>query len=235
MHNNNNRASPSAAPGGCPFYPNHLFVEALVAVLTLAALVLAALVWQVPLEEMANPGDSTYVPRPEWYFLFYFQLLKYFDGSLVVVGTFILPVLVLALLVFLPFFDKGETTDIRKRPMAAAAGLAGVISIAALTALSVVEDESHTRIRMVLPPVTEQQIAAGKETFNKFCMLCHHMDGKGGFMAPDLSQIGARVSRTYIEQVIIDPQIANPATIMSIIPLSDAERHEVSAYLSQKK
>jgi putative heme-binding domain-containing protein len=96
------------------------------------------------------------------------------------------------------------------------------------------EDDSHT-YKMDLPPVTEEQIAAGKDLFARFCMLCHAMEGKGGFIAPDLTEIGARANRAYIEQVILNPQVANEATIMSVIPLSDAERHEVSAYLSRKR
>ncbi|MDR1685323.1 MAG: c-type cytochrome [Desulfovibrio sp.] len=231
-----NRDAPSATQAGNPgsFYPNHLFVESLAALAVFAATVLAAYVWQVPLEEMADPGDTTYVPRPEWYFLFYFQLLKYFEGPLVVVGTFFLPLLTLTLLILLPFLDTSPTTDIRKRPCAAALSLAGVVAVVALTALSVVEDESHVD-KIVLPPITEEQITAGREIFNKFCMLCHAIDGKGGFMAPDLTQIGSRANRAYIERVIINPQIVSQTTIMSVIPLSDAERHEVSAFLSRKK
>ncbi|MDR0827709.1 MAG: c-type cytochrome [Desulfovibrio sp.] len=220
----------------CPFYPNHLFVEGVCALAVFAAIVIVALVWQVPLEEIADPGDATYVPRPDWYFLFYFQLLKYFQGPLIVVGTFVLPVLVMAVLILLPFFDKGKATGIRKRPLAAAAGLAGVVSIVALTAVSVLEDESHTT-KMVLPPVTEAQIAAGEKIFASFCQICHSIDGKGGFMAmaPDLTEIASRVSRARIEQIIIDPQVVSPTTIMSVIPLSEEERHNVSAYLSRKK
>jgi ubiquinol-cytochrome c reductase cytochrome b subunit len=216
------------------FYPHHLFVESVAAVLVLGVIVLLSIVWQVPLEEMADPGDTSYVPRPEWYFLFYFQMLKYFEGSLIVVGTFILPVLALAALFLLPFFDRSQTTAIRKRPVVAAVSMASVGLIVALTALSVMEDESHS-LKMDLPPITEEQIAAGEKTFNTFCMMCHKMEGKGGFMAPDLTQIGARATRAYIEQVIIDPQTVSPTTIMSVIPLSDAERHEVSAYLSRKR
>lgn len=215
-----------------PFYPNHLFVEALVSLLVFALLILLACLWQTPLEEMADPSDSAYVPRPEWYFLFYFQLLKYFEGPLVIVGTFILPLLVLAALFLLPFIDRGEETRPRKRPLAVAAGLAGLLLICGLSALSVIQDAEH---RMDLPPITAEDVAAGEDIFTRFCVLCHSMNGKGGFMAPDLSQVGARVNRVYIERVILTPQIVSQTTIMSLIPLSAEERHTVSAYLSRKK
>ncbi|MDR2801091.1 MAG: c-type cytochrome [Desulfovibrio sp.] len=226
--------SASADRGQSFFYPHQLFFECVTSLAVLAVLVVLAFVWQAPLEEMADPGDVTYVPRPEWYFLFYFQLLKYFEGPLVVVGTCVLPALVFALLIFLPFLDKGERTGIRERPVAAAPCLAGLVFVVGLTVVSIVEDERHG-YRMVLPPVTGEQVAEGQDLFKRFCQSCHGMDGKGGFFAPDLTQIGSRANRAYIERVILQPQIVSQTTIMSLIPLSDTERHAVSAYLSRKK
>jgi ubiquinol-cytochrome c reductase cytochrome b subunit len=229
-----NNDFPAAGPDkqACPFYPNHLFAEGLVAALTLLVLVLLALVWQAPLEEIADPGDSSYVPRPEWYFLFYFQLLKYFTGGWLVVGVCVLPALTAALLLLWPFLDRGEETRLRKRPRAAALGVCGILLVVSLTVLAVVEDAD---LHMDLPPIDERSLAEGDDLFGRFCMLCHTMNGKGGFMAPDLTQVGARVNRVYIERVIMNPQIVSQTTIMSRIPLSDEERHAVSAFLSRKK
>ena len=227
------QTSSSAEPGKtCPFYPNHLFVEALVAFLVLLALILLALFWQAPLEEMADPGDSAYVPRPEWYFLFYFQLLKYFQGAFIVVGTFIVPALTGILLILWPFLDRGEETRISKRPRSVALGVFTLLAMIGLSVLAVVEDSD---LHMELPPITQQHIAEGENLFNRFCVLCHSMHGKGGFMAPDLTQVGARVNRVYIERTIITPQIVSQTTIMSKIPLSDEERHAISAFLARKK
>lgn len=223
--------------GNYPFYPNHMFVEGVVAVAVLLVLMIASCLWQMPLEEMANPADTTYVPRPEWYFLFYFQLLKYFEGPLIIVGVFLLPLALFAAMFLLPFFDRGKSSGLRQRPVAAVVGLGSVVLFVGLTVLSVVEDSNNPKIlkRILLPPVTAEQVAAGDRIFHQFCVLCHSMDGKGGFMATDLTQIGGRASRTYIENVVITPGIVSEKTIMSLIPLSDDERHEVSAYLSTKK
>jgi ubiquinol-cytochrome c reductase cytochrome b subunit len=211
-----------------------MFVEGVAALAVFLAIVVLSLVWQAPLEEMADPGDVTYVPRPEWYFLFYFQLLKYFEGSLAVVGTFVLPLLALTGLFLLPFLDRSENAGIGKRPLAAGACLASVAFVVALTVASVREDTAN-QFRMALPPVTQEQMAEGAEIFSRFCQLCHTMDGKGGFIAPDLTQVGSRANRVYIERVILDPNIVSKTTVMSLVPLSDAERHAVSAYLSRKK
>ena len=45
-----------------------------------ALLLTLAVTFNVPLDGVADPSDATYVPRPEWYFLSLFQLLKYFPG-----------------------------------------------------------------------------------------------------------------------------------------------------------
>ena len=39
---------------------------------------------------MYDPTDSTYNPRPEWYFYFVFQLLRIFEGRFEIVGTFVI-------------------------------------------------------------------------------------------------------------------------------------------------
>lgn len=233
----NDTSSDKATESQYTFYPRHLLVEAVASVIVLVALVVAALLWAVPLDEMANPADTTYVPRPEWYFLFYFQMLKYFEGSLTVIGVFVLPMLVLGVLFCLPFFDRSEPKKLVRRPVAALCGVLGMAFVIGLTVNSLVEDSKNPRIfkKINFPPITQEQVAAGEKVFSSYCVLCHAMNGKGGFMAPDLTQVGGRTSRTYIENVIMNPQLVSQQTIMSLVPLSDAERHEVSAYLFMKK
>ncbi len=88
---------------GVPFFPNALFKDAVVALLIFLILVALAFFIGAPLEAQADPSDSEYTPRPEWYFLFLFQLLKYFPGQLEVVGVFVIPTLAVLLLLALPF------------------------------------------------------------------------------------------------------------------------------------
>ena len=72
-----------------------------------ALLLTFALTFRVPLDAIADPSDATYVPRPEWYFLSLFQLLKYFPGPLEPVATIVIPGLVVGGLLLLPFLDRG--------------------------------------------------------------------------------------------------------------------------------
>ena len=71
---------------------------------------------RAPLDEMANPADASYIPRPEWYFLSLFQLLKYFPGPLEPVATQVIPGLAVGFLALLPFLDRTR----ERRPWARA-------------------------------------------------------------------------------------------------------------------
>ncbi len=67
---------------GLPFFPDIIFKDTIVILVVFLILVALAYFKGAPLEARANPADSTYTPRPEWYFLFLFQLLKYFPGAI---------------------------------------------------------------------------------------------------------------------------------------------------------
>ncbi len=83
---------------GVPFFPDIIFSDAMVSFGIFLLLIALAYFIGAPLEARANPADTTYTPRPEWYFLFLFQLLKYFPGKLEVVGVIIIPTLVILVL-----------------------------------------------------------------------------------------------------------------------------------------
>ena len=69
------------------------------------ALGLISWYWPAPLGDPADPTDSTFVPRPEWWVLFLNQLVTIFKGSLTVIGSVIIPGGLAALLFALPFLD----------------------------------------------------------------------------------------------------------------------------------
>ena len=78
------------AQEGNPFYEG-LWKDAVVAFLLFGLLAGLALVLTIPMEKVADPQDVDYVPRPEWYFYFLFELLWYFQGRWMLVGTFLIP------------------------------------------------------------------------------------------------------------------------------------------------
>jgi quinol-cytochrome oxidoreductase complex cytochrome b subunit len=63
------------------FFPDAIAKDAVVSLGIFILLILLVILLGVPNEPPANPSDSSYIPRPEWYFLWAFQLLKYFPRS----------------------------------------------------------------------------------------------------------------------------------------------------------
>ena len=129
------RNRPEEMQGGKPFYPDQLFEDAVAILVLFLVLAAAAIFVPVPLEELADPTDASYDPRPEWYFLFLFQLLKYFEGPLEVIGTFVIPTVAIVLLLLLPFLDKRGRVPLRKRPVALTVTSLSVLAIVTLTIL----------------------------------------------------------------------------------------------------
>jgi quinol-cytochrome oxidoreductase complex cytochrome b subunit len=149
---------------GVPFFPDIIFKDAIVTLIIFLVLVALAYFIGAPLEARANPNDTSYTPRPEWYFLFLFQLLKYFPGNLEVIGAMVLPGLFILLLFALPFIDKSAKRHFRNRPFATGTALLVVIGVGTLTFLAATE----------APPPQEKVIvdqAAALYTAN--CANCH--------------------------------------------------------------
>lgn len=118
------------------FYPSFLFKEIVVMMLIfiLVAIVLA-IVFPVGLEDPADPTDNLYVPKPEWYFMALYQLLKYFPGKLEIIATAIIPAGGIIALFLLPFIDINPERRPTQRPIAMATGLFAVIALVVLTVI----------------------------------------------------------------------------------------------------
>lgn len=149
---------------GVPFFPNIVFKDTLVILLLFLLLLALAYFIGAPLEEQANPADTNYTPRPEWYFLFLFQLLKYFPGQLEVIGVVVIPTLVIILLFLLPFLDRSAKRHFLSRPVISIITGIMVIGVIFLTVQSMVE----------APPPAEA--AVGDEIaalYTQNCAGCH--------------------------------------------------------------
>jgi ubiquinol-cytochrome c reductase cytochrome b subunit len=90
-----------------PFYPWHVIKDTLMMAGIFALLLTFAVKFPAHLDEIANPADASYIPRPDWYFLSLFELLKYFPGPYEAVATMVIPGLVVGFLLALPFLDRG--------------------------------------------------------------------------------------------------------------------------------
>jgi cbb3-type cytochrome c oxidase subunit III len=149
---------------GLPFFPDIIFKDAVVVLVVFLILVALAYFVGAPLEPRANPADTTYTPRPEWYFLFLFQLLKYFPGNLEVLGVVLLPTIVIILLFILPFLDRSKERYFTHRPIIIGVTAFAFVGIIYLTVQA---------YRAAPPPV---EATGGDQTaalYAKNCAGCH--------------------------------------------------------------
>jgi mono/diheme cytochrome c family protein len=104
---------------GDPFYPKVPFQAIFYISAIFGVLIFLAIVSPAPLQAPADPLNHAAIdPKPEWYFMFLFQLLKYFSGPFVVVGTVIIPTILVLLLLGLPFYDRNWARSVTRRPVA---------------------------------------------------------------------------------------------------------------------
>jgi len=145
--------------------------------LLLVVLILATFIG-VAVEPKADPSDSSYIPRPEWYFLFLFEMLKFFPGQLEWIGTFIIPTLAVMALFLLPFIDRNPHRYWKKRKFAITFMGVAVLGIIGLTVRAVVTTPPQEETA-VASSLTEQ-IVLGEELYAVQCVECHGADGEGG-------------------------------------------------------
>ena len=116
------------------FFPYAFFEIVLIALFTVEAVLLLAVLFPPAIGREID-FSAQYSPRPEWYFLFLYQLTKYFPGRWTFVGAVLLPGLAFSALLLAPFLDSGKATDLRQRKTAAAAGFLLLALVIGLTVL----------------------------------------------------------------------------------------------------
>jgi quinol-cytochrome oxidoreductase complex cytochrome b subunit len=117
------------------FFPYYFFEVAVVALITVEAVLLLAVVFPPAIGREID-FSAQYSPRPEWYFLFLYQLTKYFPGKWTFIGAVLLPGLAFSVLLLAPFLDSGKASALRERKAAAATGFGLFAAIVALTIAS---------------------------------------------------------------------------------------------------
>ncbi len=117
------------------FFPYYFFEITVVALLVIEALLLLAVLFPPGVGREID-FSAQFSPRPEWYFLFLYQLTKYFPGRWTFVGAVLLPGLAFSVLLLAPFLDGGRSTQLRQRKIAATVGIGLLAIIIGLTVMS---------------------------------------------------------------------------------------------------
>jgi ubiquinol-cytochrome c reductase cytochrome b subunit len=220
------------------FFPEQVFKDTVAVFIAFAILFVMALVVRVPLERMADPTDTNYIPRPEWYFLFLFQTLKAFNGPLEVVGTVVLPTLAILALILTPFIDRGRIVRLRQRTLAfGIVGLA-VLGWGGLTAAAVATTGAQTAAEQIdfsgptqWMQLTPVQMAGIHYFRDGMCSMCHNVTGDTPKMGPNLLNTGRRHDAAWLEAHFAKPAAVSPGTTMKVPELTDTGIKSLTALM----
>jgi len=194
------------------FWPDHVLRDGVACLAVLAVVLffvlrprLAGGALGVELGAPADPCEPYAAARPEWYFLFLFQLLKYFPGRSEVLGAIVLPSLVLGLVAAMPWLGRwklGHRFNL---------GFLGALfaGIATLTWLALAEDRRHPEFQAAvqnaraqaerakhladtlgIPPtgaltlLRNDPVTQGPKLFARYCAGCHRYGGTDGLGEP---------------------------------------------------
>jgi len=166
---------------GVKFWPDIIYKDLIVSFALFLLLIGLATFMGVAQEPKADPNDSSYIPRPEWYFLFLFEFLKYIPGEIEWVGTTLIPGIAVAALFLLPFIGKNSHRHWKNRKVGITIMIIVVIGIVGLTISAVAttpEQEEGT-----LAGSIAEQVVAGQDLYSIYCTECHGPDGEGGEIA----------------------------------------------------
>ena len=166
---------------GVKFWPDIIYKDLLVSFALFLLLIGLAIFVGVAVEPKADPSDATYVPRPEWYFLFLFELLKFIPGQVEWLGTFIIPVVGVLALFLLPLLDKNPLRHWKNRLVGISIMGIVVLGMVGLTVRSVITTPKNEEEGVA--NTIQAQIALGDELYSIYCTECHGPDGEGGIIA----------------------------------------------------
>jgi menaquinol-cytochrome c reductase cytochrome b/c subunit len=214
---------------GKPFFPYAVLKDSTMFLIVVVMIAVMSLVLGAELGPKADPTTTTYTPRPEWYFFFLFEILRVIKPyELVPLATIGIPTIAMVLLLLLPFYDRGPERRPERRPIAMAALLLTVATMAYLTyagANAGPPSEIDMQVAKVYQPGEEVVAQSG-------CLACHKIGDNGnGTLGPDLTQIGARIPRAAILRSLK----AGPSIMPSFKDLGQKKLNEVADYLASLK
>jgi quinol-cytochrome oxidoreductase complex cytochrome b subunit len=216
------------------FFPNHLFKSALAFSIVFAALVVLAILVKPHQEEIAMTPDPSYLPRPEWYYMWLFELLTYFPGAVEVVGSLAVPIGGIVLLAFLPFLTRSPLRRPADRPLAMAVGGMCLVGVVYLNLMGIADSQPYGQI-VVVPDreLTAVERRGLEEYVEKDCAYCHNILGRGGRrVGPDLSNVLAKDrSKEWLVKYIGDPKAVNQWSTMPKYDLTQTELNALSEFI----
>ena len=253
---------------GKPFHPFAMWHDTVMSLVVVLVIIGLACLWYFDSGENpedvgvlgprftgeADPGTTSFVPRPDWFFYFLFYLLRIFKWpETVVLGTVGVPTICLILLLALPFLDVRRERRIIRRPVALVAGILVIISMGVLTYKGATAEEAgDVGAELVTQWVEEggleenlaegatiEQAQMGAELVAESgCLNCHTYRGAGStnLGAPDLTQIGAENRGVdYFHRYVANPSEFGNTVMPQFQTLGDENLEAIAVFLDASK
>lgn len=244
-----------------PFYPKQLVMDMGFALLIIVFL--GFLAWKVPaaLGPKADPAETVFLPRPEWYYVPVFQYLKYWNASTSVLGILVIPGILGLLLVGLPFFDRSLERRPWRRPRSVSAFIAVFLALAFFGFQSHRDDLKSPGVSLQLQTQWQHEIEFMKAPFRpetiggvnvvppgnpsvskgqslfaaQGCNSCHGDNGVGSAAAPKLTGVGVKYDSVKLKVMLKSPTSAMQLGGMEPVDLKDEDLDMLIAYLQSLK
>jgi menaquinol-cytochrome c reductase cytochrome b/c subunit len=203
---------------GKPFFPYAVAKDSIMALIVMIVIIFLALMFGAEIAPKADPTTTTYVPRPDWYFFFLFEVLRVMKNvpKFTPMATIGVPTICMILLFLLPFYDRSPERRIERRPIALAAGITTIAAMAFLT-YSGADTGSPNSVDLKPP---SSLTAAQKKTFlagelvvgESGCEACHQIGSNGNNgPGPVLTHIGSLRPAQAIASTLRNPTPPMPS------------------------
>ena len=242
------------------FYPKQVLIDMTFVLVVMGVLGMLAHFVPVMLGPEANPANTNFIPRPEFYFLPMFQWLKYWHGRSTVIGAFIIPVILIGLFFLLPFVDRGLERRPWRRPIPIGGVLIVLVGLVWLGMTSRLQDsrdpivaaqlaeqnqEEHAYFYSAFKPYSapspsgvvvstslDSTATGGKAIFDSHgCSGCHGQSGGGG-VGPALTHIANRYPPAQLTALLKAPRANMKAAGMVALTLDAADMKALVSYLA---
>lgn len=223
---------------GKSFFPYAIYKDMIVATFVIALIIFLAIWAKVEVGPVIDPTTETYVPRPEWYYFFVFELLRIFKGQNafmpVIMATFVIPNVLIGILFLWPFVDRGPERRIWKRPVSMAVGLAVIWFLCYTTWKGATTPEGGGSLTISVPSSDTEAAAGMKLVEQAGCLSCHNIGGVGGAVGPNLTDHGTKTKGIDFEiKHLKDPQSTSPGSIMpSFGAMTDQQLTEIATFIT---